>query len=231
VISGGAPAWWAREQRRDPFGDRAMPLRSLRFEGLAANEPVDFRFDSLKGEQRHLVDEACFAEGERRRGENARLSACRKNARTAAQRELETAQDDARRQWCDATRESRREQLISRFLSDVRRARNGGHGLVTALSETLAGNGQAVVPIQHGATQTCHDVHFAIDIQLLRSAFARAIGPGATDEAVSRRIAALLDEGITLRSSDFRFAVPMPERDNARWEQVLAAAEASCKAR
>lgn len=230
VMSTNDPQHWDRVQRRDPFGGRPMPERSMRFEGLIPDTAVEFRFDALSEEQRRAVHQACFAEDQRRHAESLRLSACLKSARAEAQRALEAAQDEARRQWCDTTREPRREQLISRFLGDVRRARNGGGALASAVAEILATNPDAVVAVQDGSTQTCPDVHFAIDVQLLRPAFARAIGPAATDETISRRLAALLDEGPVVRSMDLRYEVPMPGADQTQWKAVMAAAEASCKA-
>jgi hypothetical protein len=217
---------------RDPFQRLPMPTRALRFEGLAPGAAVEFAFDTLSGEQQRLVYAACYEADEKRVAAAARLAECRKQARGEASRALEAEQDRARREWCETTRGARRLQLVERFLSGVRGARNGGERLANALREHLSLDSDAVRVLEVGATQTCPDVHFAIDLDRLRPTFARIIGAGATDAVVSRRIAALLDEGgMTLKTTDFAYEVPMPQIGSAQQAEAMKAAEASCGAR
>ena len=210
------------------FAGLKLPATRVVVTGISQN-PIEFAFDTLTASQRKQLDDTCFAMEARKAAE----SACKQQARAVAMQAFETQFHDASREWCEVTRDARRQQLVAEFLRGVAAARNGGPRLATAFGELIALNPDVVVAEETGVTQSCPDPHFRIDTKRLRPVLQRA-APGQTVQAdvVSRQLTELLNEpGVIVSTTRLQFTQPQPRMDYQAWTAAIASAEAPCLVR
>jgi hypothetical protein len=207
------------------FDGQGLPVKSVVVEGLAPS-PVEFRFDTLTITERARLRKGCFAMDERRLAENA----CKKEARTRAIQAFEAQVVEAKREWCETTRDARRQQLVDAFLRGVAAARNGGAALADAMAYFIRANPDVVMAEETGATHSCPDPHYRIDTKRLRPLLERG-APGQTTsaEVAERRLAELLKEfGVVVSTTGLTFEPRQPTMDRQAWSAAVAAAESQC---
>lgn len=197
--------------------------------GLAA-DPVEFRFDTLADVQRQRVRRVCFEPDAVRLAQRAVETKCRQEARGRVRHELEEELFEAKREWCATTRDARRTQLRTAFLRGVAAARNGGTRLAAAFAEFIANNPDVIAADGSGATQSCPDPHFQIDVARLRPVLER-LAPGGTmsPDVADRHLAELLKEpGVVVKTSQVTFDPPQPRMDTKVWNDAIYEAERKC---
>ena len=209
------------------FDGKGLPVKRVVVEGLAPG-PVEFRFDTLTDTDRERLRKGCFGMDERRLAENA----CKKEARARAIQAFEAQMIESKRDWCETTRDARRQQLVATFLRGVAAARNGGAALAEAMAYFITANPDVVMVEETGATQSCPDPHYRIDTKRLRTVLERGV-PGQTTstEIAERRLAELLKEfGVVVSTTGLTFEPRQPTMDRQAWSAAVAAAEAQCTA-
>ena len=145
---------------------------------------------------------------------------CLQNSRDATLADIRARDERQQRQWCDATRDARREELGAAFVESVRRAKDGGNGLAKTIAEFLRKTPEAIKPLAVN-TAACADEKLRIDDALLEplvdhpSIVGSIFGVNLNGKRVSRlnpvpRWERLLKEGIVLRSPQMAYTVPFP---------------------
>ena len=209
----------------DVFTGIGMPGRVTILD-LAPGEQLALSFDSLPDGERKSVQDLCFARQDRR----AEQDRCLQEARRRAAREMEAQFDEVRRDWCESTRRSRRDQLLTMFVASVRQARNGGEELATALTGFVAANPDVIIATTEQSTQSCSDRNFAIDTTRLFEALKSPSTGQGGEQASKQRISYLLAEGIVItRTTQFKLEPPMPSTVSTEWETHVREAEAACR--